>query len=160
MFKKNLTLIMIVILLILGSISTGFAEQPDQTRIKVNIKVSVMQRLEVVEPVAITFKYPWAGAENGTPLLIEDAGSVEVNSNVDWVLNVNALSNHDYNIYVRPAGKAYAPWLEVGSLPRSYSGSWGIHVISWDIKIEPVNLSHVAQEREETVELGFTLSRL
>jgi len=87
MFKKALMIIMVVILLLLSHILTGFAKQPDQTRVKVNIKISVMQRLEVVKPVAITFKYPWAGAENGTPLLIEDAGSIEVNSNVDWVLN-------------------------------------------------------------------------
>ncbi|MEJ6951221.1 hypothetical protein [Natronospora cellulosivora (SeqCode)] len=124
---RTFLLIMIFLLISISSYA-------QENQIRVNLNVSSMQELRVLEGVNISFEYPWKGMEDGQALIFENVGKVNVRSNVSWSLNVNSYeSNRDLEIYIREANSDFAKWQRLNS--AVITGQSGQNNISWDIKI-------------------------
>lgn len=166
-FKLNLILGLLITLLLISNISHA-----STGRVEVKVVVPSMQRLIVNVPVAVSFSYPWEGMESGEALIFRNVGNINVQSNVDWLLNISSLEYYrELEIYLRPAGKLNAQWQRVDGSNALFSGGNGSENISWDIKIVPARYNYTSGNRGtiadresiremRTVNLIFTLTQL
>src|SRR5690554_533745 len=129
--KDKIILYIFIIFLLFNNIAFAWNSSTD-----VKVIVSPMQELLVKEPVGVSFNYPWTGMESGQPLLFKDVGSVNIKSNVDWILNIDFLETYrELEIYIRPVGERNAKWQRVDGSNGILIGRNGSQYISWDIKI-------------------------
>ncbi len=163
-FNGKDNLILRVFITILGLLLISNISLANTARIEVKVIVPVMQRLVIKDPVALSFTYPWEGMESGQALIFNNVGNINVQSNVDWVLNISSQELYrELEIYLRPAGKVHAPWQRVDGFSAFVSGRNGSEDISWDIKIVGARNNHNTNDfmREmRTVNLAFTLTQL
>jgi len=166
-WKLNLILGLLIVLLVMGNVSyagTG--------KVEVKVIVPSMQRMVINEPVAVSFSYPWKGMESGEALIFRNVGNINVQSNVDWLLNISSLEIYrELEVYLRPAGKLNAQWQRVDGSSALFSGGNGSENISWNIKIVPARNNYISGNRGtiadreslremRTVNLIFTLTQL
>lgn len=148
----------LVLIALLGFTGVSTARVLDTAEIKVRIHVPVIQQLEVIEPVAVSFTYPWTGAEDGQPLIIQNVGDVRVRSNADWALTMDSMATSGFRVYVRPSGDRFARWIPANGM-TSISGPQGVSNLSWDVKIEAPR--HIAvQAAQETVQFALTIGQM
>lgn len=150
------TVLVLFVLLFVGVVPS-VATASNQARIGVRIHVPVVQRLTVVEPVTITLPHP--GQSLDEPLLYERVGRIDVTSNANWALTVQSGSTTGAGVFVKPSGDRLAQWTELNGRFAVYAGEPGAHSLSWDIRIDPLNI-YVPSEEAEQVELLFTLTQL
>lgn len=150
--------VVLVLTVLLGFSSLSNARVLDKVEIKVRVNVPVIQQLEIIEPVAVSFSYPWAGAENGQPLIFHDVGNVLVRSNADWSMAIDSTSSSGFRVCVRPSGERFAQWVPANGLTSLY-GSQGMSNLSWDVRIEPPQSTEVAAGHQ-TVRFSLTIGHM
>lgn len=154
--------VVFVLVLVLASgallnASPVYARVMDSVEVKVRVELPVIQQVEVMEPVAVGFSYPWAGAENAQPLVFENVGRIVVRSNADWTLTIDSIISSGFQVYVRPSGDKLAPWIPANGF-AGINGRQGVNALSWDVKIEAPR--HAVQPSSETVQFAFTISHM
>lgn len=156
--KKGMLFTVILLIAVLSATSME-ARELASAKIEVRATIPPMQRLTVLNPVAVTFEYPWPGFDQGQDLIIENVGKILVESNSDWALNVLAVEKSGFEVQVRPAGDSFANWLPVTDFALVRSGIWGAQILSWDMRIV-AKKERLYQSGEGSVTLAFTLSHL
>lgn len=151
--KIRIVVLLSVFLLLAPRIAT--AKILDQVGINVFVNIAGIQELEVIEPVEVSFTYPWTGVEEGKALVVNDLGKIIVRSNAVWLLNIDAIDNSGFIIYTRPNGQAIVPW-QIVNETSFFSDDKGKYDLSWDIMIMP---KQTIDESEYTIRFMFTLSQ-
>jgi len=125
--------------------------------IKVRVTIPVMQEMEVVEPVVINnLEALFNDQEAGDFVIIEDAGSLKVESNSKWNLEVNNLvflSNYD--VFFRVEGENR--WQNISNSAGTVNGKMGSRLLNFDLKIVSRGIS-TSENLNNRVELGYTLA--
>lgn len=134
--KKYVVVLLAALLLVDVFGALGVARTLDQAKIQVRVHIPVFQDLTVIQPAEVSFDYPWDGMESGEPLVIRNVGLVQVRSNADWALQVGFSDASGMRVSVRPAGDRWARWMPVDSPGSVVTGKFGVHELSWDVKIE------------------------
>ena len=155
-----LTILTVILLSVYYNTPTS-AKELCKTKFDVIIKIPAIQKLEIIEPVQITFTYP----ESGKASIFTDVGKVRIQSNSDWALAVNAFAGSaresDIDIFIKPSKDKMASWENVDECGLIYNGSYGSQDLSWDIKIHtPLEKSKVPDNEEDIINLCFTLAKL
>ncbi|HHY09523.1 MAG TPA: hypothetical protein GX528_03035 [Firmicutes bacterium] len=157
MITKKQMLIAIILLTAVLSVTSLEARELASAKIEVRATIPPMQRLTVLEPVAVNFTYPWPGFDWGQDLIIENVGKILVESNSDWALSIAAIEQSGFEVHMRPAGDRFASWFPVTGFTAVQNGGWGAEVLSWDIKIL-AKQGRQPRRGEDSVIFSFTLS--
>lgn len=148
--------VLLVVGLLLAVISTpGITKELNQATTTVRIVIPVVQQLTIVDPVALSFAYPWDGLERGLPLIISDVGLMQIQSNASWFLSAQAFQGEGFQIYAKPHN-THIDWKPVNEF-SNWTGPMGSYEYSWDLKIEAAG---TPEPGSKTVQLVFTLSHL
>ncbi|MGM0438344.1 MAG: hypothetical protein ACQEQD_08730 [Bacillota bacterium] len=160
--KKIITIFIMTMLILFSMYSISLAEELESEEVKVKIKIPVMQKLNIIEAPVVSFDYPWKGAKDGQPLIIEEVAQVEIISNADWALNVNDLDQSKFNLYIRKSKENFAKWKALNNSGTIFRGENGKEVLSWDIKIEPLKetADSLLDKTTKQLQLNFTLTKL
>lgn len=134
--RSLLTLTAVLLLVMAFSISPVGAHPLASAKLELKAVVPAMQKLTVLEPLAVSFFYPWGGLERGQSLLLSNKGGILVETNSDWALTVEILENSGFKIFIRPAQNGFAKWIAVDRPARVCSGTRGSHLLSFDLKVE------------------------
>ena len=136
---KKLSVLILCFLLVtgLGYGAMGSDNTLASDTIKVKVTIPVIQRVEVLNPAVVEFEYPWDGAEEGDPLIVEDAGALKIKSNADWALQLNSFSNGSFSVLVRRAGDYDSSWQPVSGSRGYFYGKSGREEVGFDLKIKP-----------------------
>jgi len=156
---KRLSMLMIVLaaLLVVAAAGAVQAKELARAELKVRIEIPVMQRLTVLEPADIYFQYPG----DGQAVELKNIGRIRVQSNADWALTVGAVTDGNVKVAVRPAGDRTARWQYVDGTGGVFTGPYGAHDISWDVRIEANRFGNAGNQNQQgRVQLYFTLGRL
>ena len=137
MLKKITTgIIVLALTLGFGFQTLGADDVLASDSIEVTIHVDVIQKVKVLDPPVAQFEYPWDGAAEGEPLIIEDAGSLRVKSNAGWALKVNSFSATNFHVFVRRQDKERANWKDASAGSYFY-GTAGSSRVKFDMKVLP-----------------------
>lgn len=160
--KKRLIIFIMILVMLFSMHSISLAEEMDSVEVKVNIKIPVMQKLNIIEAPVVVFDYPWEGAKDGQALIIEEVGKIEIISNSDWAMKVNDLVQSGFNVYIRKTREDFAQWKPLNGSGTTFRGENGKEVLSWDIKIEAEPRETISSLSKTTnqLQLGITLTKL
>ena len=137
---KKLSILILCFLLVtgLGYGAMGSDNTLASDTIKVKVTVPVIQRVEVVKPTVVEFDYPWDGANNGDPLVVENAGALKVKSNADWALQLDSFSSGNFEVLARRAEDKSSNWRPVSGHNSYFYGESGSKMVEFDLKILPI----------------------
>lgn len=155
---SRLLILVLLLTAFLGVDGVSNARVLDTAEIKVVVNVPVIQQLEIIEPAAVSFSYPWAGAEEGQPLIFHNVGEFLVRSNADWSIAMDSFASSAFQVYVRTSGERSAPWMPASGLATIY-GSRGVSNLSLDVKIEP-SQGMAAAVGQQTVQFALTIGHM
>ena len=157
MRRRGSMMIGLALLLVLAMVATVSARVLDQKTLTIRVRVAAMQRLQVIEPVALAVSYPWEGADQGRPLEVRNVGMVRLQSNAPWVLCPTLATDTRFRVSIRPSGDPAARWQVVSGYNPMLSGQMGTYDLSFDVRVEAVG-RNLAPTRE-IIELGFIASQ-
>ncbi|MBS3766291.1 hypothetical protein KGY71_07200 [Candidatus Bipolaricaulota bacterium] len=135
--KLNVAIASILLLIAFNLPVFGSENALASDTIKVKITVPVIQKVEIVNPAVVEFEYPWEGAEDGNPLVIENAGALRVKSNADWALKLDNLSTGTLEVLVRRTDDDNSDWRPVSGSSGYFYGEQGREKVGFDLKIKP-----------------------
>ena len=151
------TALVAIFVLLSGFSNIASARELAKAELKVRIQIPVIQRLTVLQPAEIVFRYP----QSGQPLVFNDVGKVRIQSNANWALQVGAVGEPDVSIAIRPSGDRVAPWQSVDEYGPVYTGPHGSQDISWDVMIQSRSEGATGTGYEQgTMNLYFTLGQM
>ena len=143
MLKKITTgIIVLALTLGFGFQTLGADDVLASDSIEVTLHVDAIQRVKVLDPPVAQFEYPWDGAAEGEPLIVEDAGSLRVKSNAGWALKVNNISTPNFEVFVRRTDKERSNWKSVSGSGNYFYGSAGSFEVQFDMKVLPAERGH------------------
>ena len=127
------------------------AQEPlAQESINVRLAVSVMQNMQIIDPIQID-KSALSGLDKEKSLIVEKAGKVRIESNVDWNLKVHTNFNAHYNVYLKIGNR----WKKVTASGTSFAGKRGDQLLNLAVKIEKKEA--VSSDNRKPIQLAFTL---
>lgn len=154
MYKKGLTILLMVILFVGFNLSTaGAGKELASEEIKVIVNIPAHQELEVINPIEIENDSMLDTSENGESVVINDVGKIRVRSNTSWKLQLDSIDkNPNYNIWIKESGES--EWQVVSSRP-SFTGEKGNRVLKFDLKIVS---NEVSTEKRGNKSINFRYS--
>ncbi|MFW5788239.1 MAG: hypothetical protein ACOCV3_08245 [Halanaerobiales bacterium] len=159
-----LSLLLVLFLLVVPVLAVNVVQANDtlaQEKIEVNVKIPVMQKVEVIDPIEITQEELNEVAETGQALVKENVGELRIISNTDWELQIQDQFNSDFQIYVRLSNDRQAEWINLADTDNNFfTGEQGRENISFDLKVETVSQEGLADYSAEDSEmqLSYVLS--
>lgn len=153
MKRFNLFILVFLVLVSLVGVNVVEAEEPlAQESINVRLRVSVMQNMQIIDPVKIDEEV-LSGLDRGESLVIGEAGKIKIESNIDWKLKVQTNSNSNYDLYL----KMNNGWKKVTAGGTTFTGKKEEQLINLDVKIEKNANIQTVNINEEVIQLNFTL---
>jgi len=165
--KFSVLILCFLLVTVLGYGAMGSDNTLASDTIKVKVTVPVIQRVEIVKPTVVEFEYPWDGAKEGDPLVVQNAGALKVKSNADWALQLDNYSKHNFKVLVRRAGDRDSSWRSVSGSDGYFYGKSGSNKVEFDLKIIPPRGAAQTETIEgsslekstERVQLSYTLQQ-
>ncbi len=133
---KKIMIILMLVMAVIGltaqTINAG-GELASET-IQVRVNIPVMQGMDVVNPVVVDINSAFAETDQNE-VIIKEAGTVRVQSNADWSLQVSNIEATDSKVLVRRTGQTDRDWQPVSNSKAVFNGSNGDVLVSFDLKI-------------------------
>jgi len=156
MTKKIYLLFLVFILSVI--VLSGNIVQADNTlaqeSIEVNVRVPVMQKLEIIEPISIES----LNTDSEQSLIKENAGQIRVLSNTNWELQIVDNNNPNLNIFLRLNNDTNNEWKQISEVSSSFNGNQGKNDLSFDIKIETTGSEDLSNIDINQIQLSYTLT--
>jgi len=112
-----------------------------------------MQQLRVIEPLLVGIN-----PSEDRSALYAAVGKIEVKSNSNWTLTVNATYNPNLQVDIRPSKDQFMGFKAVDGVHSVFSGPSGSSEMAWDVRIEaPENGVY---EQTEYIHFVFTLESI
>lgn len=159
---RKITTLLLSILFIVGigfhGVKAGDTLASDS--IKVTVHVGVMQEIEVIDPPAVEFEYPWDGASENEALIVEEAGTLKVKSNASWALKLQNSFAPNFEVFVRRHDNEKGEWKQVTGSRGNFYGESGSTKLKFDMKVLPSNTSTTSSAGSRVkIQLSTTLEQ-
>ncbi len=152
--KKTMGFAFIIALALLLPLNVVAVNLLERAELRIRANIPVAQEMIIVDPVVLNIDYPWEGALDGEPLIATGVGKINIHSNANWTLNIEAINAQGFQVWLKPAFDSFARWQKVDGI-RGYTGVIGSYEYSWDLKLETVG---AVLPGNKTFQLVFTLS--
>ena len=158
---RKFLILMLVIFSVAFMFSSNNAQADVRETIEVNIRVPVMQKIQVINPLRVNLSKYRTSIESGQPVIIRNAGKIRVLSNSDWTLQVNKYFNKNLRVFIRRSNNPRAKWQYLSKRGSAFSGEQGKRDINFDIKVvapKKINENQISSLNNKQIQMSFTLT--